>query len=298
MTTLGTLVAGVALAGPASAHGYISSPPSRQALCAAGTVTDCGQIQYEPQSVEAPKGSRLCSGGNAAFSVLDDESRAWPSTDVGDEVTFNWTLTARHSTSTWVYYVDGEKVASFDDAGAIPNATVSHRVDLGDYSGEHTVLAVWNIADTVNAFYNCVDVNVGGAGDQGEDDESTTPTTPAGGSTGTPSGPATTYPADGTGSSGDTGGSGSSAPTTTADPTSSTSDPDGSTSDPDGSTSDPDGSTSDPGEAPESGDWQDWTWYDRGDTVTYDGVTYECRQSHTTLPGWEPPNVLALWLPE
>jgi hypothetical protein len=34
-----------------------------------------------------------------------------------------------------------------------------------------------------------------------------------------------------------------------------------------------------------------------GDLRTWLGITYECRQSHTTQVGWEPPNVLALWLP-
>jgi chitinase len=29
--------------------------------------------------------------------------------------------------------------------------------------------------------------------------------------------------------------------------------------------------------------------------VTYGGVTYKCIQSHTSLTGWEPPNVPALW---
>lgn len=42
-------------AGSASAHGYISDPPSRQAQCAAGTVS-CGDIKYEPQSCRRPQG--------------------------------------------------------------------------------------------------------------------------------------------------------------------------------------------------------------------------------------------------
>ncbi|MYS50819.1 chitin-binding protein, partial [Streptomyces sp. SID6013] len=46
-------------ASSASAHGYISDPPSRQAQCAAGTVS-CGDITYEPQSVEGPKGLTSC----------------------------------------------------------------------------------------------------------------------------------------------------------------------------------------------------------------------------------------------
>ena len=44
-------------------------------------------------------------------------------------------------------------------------------------------------------------------------------------------------------------------------------------------------------------EWAPYTAYTIGDIVTYLGIYYECRQSHTSLPGWEPPNVLALWLP-
>jgi predicted carbohydrate-binding protein with CBM5 and CBM33 domain len=280
LATMGTLFAGVALAGPASAHGYISSPPSRQALCAAGAVADCGEIQYEPQSVEAPKGSKLCSGGNSRFAVLDDESKNWPATTVGPDVTFNWTLTARHSTSTWVYYVDGKQVATFDDKGAIPNATVSHQVDLSAYSGDHTVLAVWNIADTANAFYNCVDLNIGGTGNgnTGSGSPTTAPTTAT---------TAPTTPADESSTPVQT-----TQPTETTDPTV-PADPIGEPTPPPVATSVP--HSTDPNA---TAAWKSWTWYDRGDKVTYGGVRYECRQSHTTLPGWEPPNVLALWLPE
>ncbi|MBN1410560.1 MAG: family 16 glycosylhydrolase [Spirochaetales bacterium] len=43
-------------------------------------------------------------------------------------------------------------------------------------------------------------------------------------------------------------------------------------------------------------EWAPYTYYSRGTVVTYQGPTYTCRQSHTSLPGWEPPNVPALWL--
>ncbi|MHA6803570.1 lytic polysaccharide monooxygenase auxiliary activity family 9 protein [Salinifilum ghardaiensis] len=148
--------------GTASAHGYVSDPPSRQAQCAAGAV-DCGSIQWEPQSVEGPKGLRSCSGGNERFAELDDDSKDWQSTPVGETAEFNWSITAAHATSTWEYYVDGTKVAEFDDGGAKPGDHVSHTVDLSDHRGERTVLAVWNIADTSNAFYACTDVVVGAA---------------------------------------------------------------------------------------------------------------------------------------
>src|SRR6478752_5130669 len=82
-------------AGSASAHGYISSPPSRQAQCAAGTVS-CGEIKYEPQSVEGPKGLSSCSGGNAGFAELNDDGKGWRVTPVGTTHTFTWHHTARH----------------------------------------------------------------------------------------------------------------------------------------------------------------------------------------------------------
>jgi len=43
-------------------------------------------------------------------------------------------------------------------------------------------------------------------------------------------------------------------------------------------------------------EWQTWTAYAVGEIVTYEGTTYECRQAHTSQPGWQPPNVPALWL--
>jgi chitin-binding protein len=43
------------------------------------------------------------------------------------------------------------------------------------------------------------------------------------------------------------------------------------------------------------GTWQPNTAYAVGARVTYGGSTFQCRQSHTSIPGWEPPNVPALW---
>jgi predicted carbohydrate-binding protein with CBM5 and CBM33 domain len=147
---------------PASAHGYISSPPSRQANCASGAVPNCGDIVYEPQSVEAPKGSMQCNGGGSRFAVLNDNSRNWPAAPVGPTVTFNWVLTARHSTTTWEYFIGNTLLASFNDNGAQPGATKQHTVGMKGFTGRQTVLARWNIADTANAFYSCVDLDIGG----------------------------------------------------------------------------------------------------------------------------------------
>lgn len=41
--------------------------------------------------------------------------------------------------------------------------------------------------------------------------------------------------------------------------------------------------------------WKADTGYQVGDIVTYNGSNYQCIQAHTSLTGWEPPNVPALW---
>ncbi|HEY0002595.1 MAG TPA: lytic polysaccharide monooxygenase auxiliary activity family 9 protein [Actinoplanes sp.] len=152
------LIVFVLPASPASAHGYINSPPSRQAQCYEGTV-ECGQIKYEPWSVEAPKGGTTCNGGNARFPDLNDNSKPWVATTVSRTTQFHWLLQANHATSTWQYFIGGNKVAEFDDGGVQPPTSVTHTVDL-QASGRQTVLAVWNIADTPNAFYACIDLNI------------------------------------------------------------------------------------------------------------------------------------------
>jgi chitinase len=45
------------------------------------------------------------------------------------------------------------------------------------------------------------------------------------------------------------------------------------------------------------GPWAPNVSYAIGDTVTYNGTTYQAIQAHTSLVGWEPPNVPALWGP-
>ncbi|MDP9794746.1 chitin-binding protein [Catenuloplanes nepalensis] len=234
LTPLSIVATTLVVASPASAHGYISSPPSRQALCASGAISNCGDVQWEPQSVEAPKGRTQCSGGVGRFAQLDDESKGWPATSVGSSVTFNWVLTARHATSTWQYFIGSAKVAEFNDGGAQPGATVRHTVNFGGYGGRQKVLAVWNVADTTNAFYACVDLQFGGSGNPGP---SPTPTPRP---TATPAQPPATPP-------------------------------------------------------PAGGTWAAGASYPAGATVTYGGLSYRCKQAHTAIAGWEPPNVPALW---
>ncbi|MFF0669755.1 M20/M25/M40 family metallo-hydrolase [Streptomyces tendae] len=50
-----------------------------------------------------------------------------------------------------------------------------------------------------------------------------------------------------------------------------------------------------PGDGGGETTWQLGATYAAGDVVGYDGVSYRCIQGHTAYPGWEPPNVPALW---
>ncbi|MFJ8334946.1 lytic polysaccharide monooxygenase [Streptomyces sp. NPDC094437] len=175
--------------GGASGHGYTDLPISRQKLCQNGTVANCGNIQWEPQSVEGPKGfpaagaadGQLCSGNNAPFAQLDSPKTpsggAWPTTRVtgGQSYTFRWQFTAMHATTDFRYYVtkpgwnQNHTLARSDlnttsfltvpYNGQRPPATLSHSGTLPTgLSGHHVILAVWTIADTANAFYACSDV--------------------------------------------------------------------------------------------------------------------------------------------
>lgn len=161
----------VACAAPALGHGYLSNPPSRQAQCNRGQVANCGQVQYEPQSVEAVKGKTTCNGDVATWAVLADDTMPWVVTPLTAGTNyFTWTLTAVHATASYEYYIGSTRVGFFPTTA--PPVPTTHAVDLSGYSGRQKILAIWNIGDTADAFYACVDVNIGG-GTGG----STTPTT-------------------------------------------------------------------------------------------------------------------------
>ncbi|MEU2679156.1 lytic polysaccharide monooxygenase [Streptomyces sp. NPDC017201] len=185
---IGLAIAGVSMfaTSSASSHGYTDSPISRQKLCANGTVTGCGNIQWEPQSVEGPKGfpaagpadGKICAGGNSGFAQLDDPRGGnWPATQVtaGQGYSFRWQFTARHSTSDFRYYItkngwdstkpltraalESQPFMTVPYGNQQPPATLTHQGTMPTQkTGKHIILAVWNVADTGNAFYACSDV--------------------------------------------------------------------------------------------------------------------------------------------
>ncbi|MEU8521411.1 lytic polysaccharide monooxygenase [Streptomyces sp. NBC_01216] len=183
---LGVAAATLFATSSAGSHGYTDSPISRQKLCANGTVNNCGPIQWEPQSVEGPKGfpaagpadGRICSAGLSQFAPLDDPRGGnWPATHVtaGQSYGFRWQFTARHRTTDFRYYItkngwdrtkpltraalDPQPFLTVPYNNQQPPGTLSHSGTIpAGKTGKHLILAVWTIADTANAFYACSDV--------------------------------------------------------------------------------------------------------------------------------------------
>lgn len=187
LMSLALMAVSVLVPATANAHGYTNGPNSRAYFCKLGTAKNCGPIQWEPQSVEGPKGfpargpvdGTICAGGLGQFAQLDDpRGGAWPSTKLtsGARVTISWWLTAPHATTSFKYFItkngwnpnakltraalEPSPFISVNNGGARPPNAVSHSGTLpGGKSGRHLILAVWDIADTGNAFYQCIDVN-------------------------------------------------------------------------------------------------------------------------------------------
>ena len=177
------------IASPALAHGYVNGPESRAYLCKTGANVNCGGVQYEPQSLEGPKGfpaggpadGQIASAGGLFGGTLDEQSSTrWSKTDIpSGPLLIDWTYTAPHSTDKWHYYMtkpgwnpndqldrsDLELLTTVQHDGSKANTNPDHVIDVpADRTGYHIILAVWDIADTVNAFYDVIDVNVTGEG--------------------------------------------------------------------------------------------------------------------------------------
>lgn len=177
------------------AHGFVEVPPSRALLCQQGVNLNCGGAQYEPQStgetfkgfpngvggapLQGPIDGKIPSGGKANFSALDAQSATrWHLTEIRDRnITFQWKYSAAHPATKHEYFITRDgwnpnevlKRASFDSTpfctveggSQVPVAGAPHNCVIPDSkTGHHVVLAVWTVADTDNAFYDPLDVNI------------------------------------------------------------------------------------------------------------------------------------------
>ncbi|MGF1919535.1 lytic polysaccharide monooxygenase, partial [Enterococcus faecalis] len=206
------LLGGVALFGGdnAFAHGYVESPASRgyvgsmakQKLGWQAADEKYGAIINEPQSIEAPKGfpeqgpaDGKIASGNGLFPKLDvQKGNYWDmQTMKGGVNYFTWHYTANHSTAKWHYYItkkgwnpdkpltrdEFELIGTVQHDGSSSANNRTHAVNVPtDRSGYYVILAVWDVADTGNAFYNVIDVNLqnNGSDDKKDTEAPTIPT--------------------------------------------------------------------------------------------------------------------------
>lgn len=197
-----TAMAVLGVAAPAFAHGWIGGSGSE--LTARQVMpgnTGLGAVAYEPQSLEAPGGfpetgpadGKIASAGIAQFSELDAQTATrWAKNEITPGPhRFGWTYTAPHNTDQWRYYITKNgwnpneplkrssfellQVVAHDHSAA--NTNPVHTITIpSDHSGYHVILAVWEVWDTTNAFYNVVDVNISGSTGPADTQAPTAPT--------------------------------------------------------------------------------------------------------------------------
>ncbi|MFG6449080.1 N-acetylglucosamine-binding protein GbpA [Roseateles sp. BYS180W] len=185
---LGLLATGalfaLGLASSAQAHGYLSQPQSRALLCKTGANTQCGAVQWEPQSVEGlsgypargPADGQIASAGLVQFGALNEQSSSrWAKRPISAGAqNFTWTFTANHVTRNFRYYItrqgwnpnaqlsrssfESEPFCTHDGGMRQPPKVLTHNCQVPARSGYQIVLAVWEVGDTPMSFYNVADV--------------------------------------------------------------------------------------------------------------------------------------------
>ena len=165
-------------------HGYVTKPVSRNLLCKQGGNGACGAIQWEPQSLEAPSGfpaqgpadGVIAGAALPQFGELNEQtSSRWTKSAIkAGANSFAWQFTANHASRNWRYYLTkaawnpNQKLtrAAFDLApfctvsgnSVQPPMQVTHACTVPQRAGYQVILAVWEVADTPNSFYNMIDV--------------------------------------------------------------------------------------------------------------------------------------------
>jgi chitin-binding protein len=302
----------------AEAHGTMESPVSRiyqcrfvenpenpsSAACRDAVAIGGTQPLYDWNEVNIgdaagnhrqriPDG-RLCSAGRDKYRGFDQARADWPATQVsaGAPFGFRFLGSAPHQGTIELYITrDGylpTRPLRWDDLEDTPFLRITEHQPGGAYaatanmpsgkSGRHLIYAIWQRSDSPEAFYSCSDVEFGGAGripqtapeptgqepTRLEPTHSSRPTQPS-----EPPGVGRTSEAQGyDGHDTSQHAAEPSMPAAPAEPVV-------------------------PGAAAE---WQPNVAYTSGAQASFGGRLYQCRQAHTSLPGWEPTNTPALWL--
>ncbi|WP_084790153.1 lytic polysaccharide monooxygenase [Candidatus Sodalis sp. SoCistrobi] len=142
-----------------------------------------------------PPDGKIASANQGNGEFLDEPGTHWEKHKVaaGELLKFSWTYSAVHLTRRWNYFITRQdwdpsaplSRAQFDaqpffkvelteqpfwsnGAALTPPDPTVHDVMLPQRSGYHVILAVWEVANTGNAFYQVIDVDFIGGDDNGE----------------------------------------------------------------------------------------------------------------------------------
>lgn len=208
---LGGCAAALFVPAPAHGHGTMTTPPSRIYSCFLSgpeTTTDpaCVALKnvngtvpfYDWMSINqanansnhqavVPDG-KLCSGNNPSFSGLDLLRSDWQATSISPAADGTYEFVFRgkapHATKDWIFYISREgwtptqplrwsDLTEFCRLGNVPlnNGNYYLRCPLPQGNGRRVIYNVWQRSDSTEAFYTCIDVNLGNGTNPGWTDE-------------------------------------------------------------------------------------------------------------------------------
>lgn len=138
-----------------------------------------------------PPDGKIASANQGNSEFLDEPGTHWQKHDVlsSDVLTVSWNYTAAHLTRRWNYFITrpnwnpnqplsraqfeeapfhqvqlGEQPFWSHSSALTPPQPTVHDLILPERTGYHVLLAVWEVADTANAFYQVIDLNFVGEG--------------------------------------------------------------------------------------------------------------------------------------
>lgn len=183
-------VSSLLFSGGVLAHGYISEPASRDEMCrdAKTPNINCGQAQYEPQSVgegpdgfpaAGPRDGEMVSGSggtNWMGTALNAQSSdRWVKHKVeAGPMDITWKFTAPHPIADFKYYLtkqdwnpnqaltrDAFELTPFctiPGGPAASSGTTTHTCNLPERTGYQVIYGAWDVSDTAATFYKVIDV--------------------------------------------------------------------------------------------------------------------------------------------
>lgn len=154
-----------------------------------------------------PPDGKIASANQGNGNFLDDVGTHWKKHSVtsSEVLKFTWHYTALHATRRWNYFITRPNWnpnlplsrAQFEDkpfykvelteqpywshgAALTPPQPTEHNVMLPQRSGYHVMLAVWEVANTGNAFYHVIDLDFSGNDSDNDNPDEITPVAPDG----------------------------------------------------------------------------------------------------------------------